>query len=465
MSIGSPPPACIVSEQSVLGAIFNNPDALDRVRDILEPADFAEGVHSQIYEVLCSRRDAGDSINPKIMHAVLGDIDLGGQRVGEYLVRLVREATTVTEAPGHARIIKHAAQMRRLLETSVHCTNTMMAGSIVDPSDYAASMIEVLDEVATSGLSDGMRRVTIGEATGNVIERMMDARAGRVIVGAPYGIPALDRATMGMRAGQLIILAGRPGMGKTAVAVHTAIAVAKTGQAVGFISLEMNAEELGERVLAALAWNQRERDVIPYREIARASNLTPAAIERLEKAADDCAELSILIEQQPGLTIAQIAARARQMKMRAERQGFPLGVLIVDHIGLVKASTRYAGNRVHEVTEITGALKGLAKELGIPVLALSQLNREVEKRDDKRPLLADLRDSGSIEQDADVVLGLFREEYYLARIPDPSDDDVTRLAQRENIMEIEILKQRSGPTARIETYCNVGCNVIAEGKL
>ncbi|MFD0936411.1 DnaB-like helicase C-terminal domain-containing protein, partial [Methylobacterium trifolii] len=157
-----------------------------------------------------------------------------------------------------------------------------------------------------------------------------------------------------------------------------------------------------------------------------------------------------------------IAARARQMRMRAERQGIPLAAIIIDHIGLIRPSKRYQGNRVQEMTEISSGLKGLAKELGIPIVGLSQLNREVEKRQDKRPQLADLRESGSIEQDADVVLGLYRDAYYLEHKADRTDVEEDRLARCLNELEIEILKQRSGPTSRITCFCDVACNVLAE---
>ncbi len=202
--------------------------------------------------------------------------------------------------------------------------------------------------------------------------------------------------------------------------------------------------------------------MISYRSIAEARGLSDNALLRLLNAERSCAEIPLWIEQQVGLTLAQIAARARQMRLRAERQGIPLAAIVVDHIGLIRPSKRYAGNRVQEMTEISSGLKGLAKELGIPVLGLSQLNREVERRPDKRPLLSDLRESGSIEQDADVVLGLFREAYYLEHRVDLSDEEQDRLARCQNELEIEILKQRSGPTNRIVCFCDIACNVLAE---
>ena len=183
---------------------------------------------------------------------------------------------------------------------------------------------------------------------------------------------------------------------------------------------------------------------------------------RLQDAQRASEAIPLWIEQQAGLTLAQIAARARQMRLRAERQGTPLVAIIVDHIGLIRPSKRYQGNRVQEMTEITTGLKGLAKELGLPVIGLSQLNREVEKRADKRPQLSDLRESGSIEQDADLVIGLFREAYYLERQVTRTDDEQVRLLNCQNELEVEILKQRSGPTMRIVCFCDLAYNVISE---
>ncbi|MDR7040512.1 replicative DNA helicase [Methylobacterium sp. BE186] len=456
------PPNAVEAEQALLGAILHNNDALDRARDHVRPEDFFEDMHRHIYQVMCQRRDAGEAIDLGLMKAVLGNADLGGLSVGGYLARLLSGAVTISGAPDYARLIAQAAQMRRVLDTAQSAVALMTAGSVHSPSEFAAQMIEALDEVAAAGLSESARRVTLGQGVASVLARVDQTRLGKGARGVTYGLPRLDAATLGMRPGQLIVLAGRPGMGKTSVAIHIGIAASRAVSAVGVVSLEMNAEELSERVLSAVAYDHREVEEISYRAIAEARGLSEEAMARLRAAEQVCSGIPLWIEQQPGLTLAQIAARARQMKLRAERQGIPFAALIIDHIGLIRPSRRYAGNRVQEMTEISGALKGLAKELGIPVLALSQLNRGVEQRPDKRPILSDLRESGSIEQDADVVLGLFREAYYLEHKVDRSDVETDRLARCRNILEIEILKQRSGPTLRLDCFCNIACNILAE---
>ncbi len=455
-------PHALDAEQALLGAVLHHPAALDGVRHILEPGDFGEPVNGALYAAMCAKRDAGEHIDITLVRLTVGNGDLGGQTVGQYLAALGASATTISGAPSYARLVRSAAQMRRVLETAQHAVSTMTDGSVFDPAEFAARMIEDLDEVASSSAPDSLKRVTLGRAAAGAIERIVETRSGKARRGAPYGIPALDRATLGLRDDQLVILAGRPGMGKTTAAMHFAMSTARHGFGVAFVSLEMSAEELAERALAAAAYDPRETDYITYRAIAEGTHISDEALNRLRRARTFCEALPLEIEQQPGLTLSQIASRVRQIRTRLERTGRFLSVLIVDHIGLVRPSKRYSGNRVQEISEISSGLKALAKELNIAVIGLSQLNRSVESREDKRPVLSDLRDSGSIEQDADVVIGLFRESYYLERKPDPSVEEADRLVRVKDTLEIEILKQRSGPTPRITCFCDIACNVLSE---
>lgn len=457
-----PVPHALGAEQALLGAILHNNDALDRARDHVKAEDFYEHVHRHLFEVMCQRRDAGEAIDAGLMKAVLGNADLGGMTVGAYVGRLVAGATTISGAPDYARLIAQSAQMRLVLETAQAAVAAMSVDGVMSPATYAAQMIEVLDEVASAGLSQSVKRTTLRTSVERVMARVRHLRTTEEDHGVTFGIPSLDRATLGMGASQLIVLAGRPAMGKTAVALHFAIAAARRAGPVGFISLEMNDIELGQRVLSAVAYDSREYDQISYRSIAQARDLTDDALRRLYHAERAAAKIPIWIEPQPGVTLSQIAARSRQMALRAERQGKRLAAIFVDHMGLVRPSGRYSGNRVQEMTEISTGLKGLAKELAIPIVGLCQLNRAVESREDKRPILSDLRESGSIEQDADVVLGLFREAYYLERKIDRTMEENDRLAMRRDVLEIEILKQRSGPTSRIDCFADVSCNVIGE---
>ncbi|MCJ2038249.1 DnaB helicase C-terminal domain-containing protein, partial [Methylobacterium sp. J-059] len=403
-----------------------------------------------------------DALDLGRMRAVHGNATLGGVTVGKSFVNLMHGATTIRNAPSYARLVAQDARMRAVFETSQFGIAAITGSTVHDPAETAGSMIEALDAVASASLADHARRISLGTSAANVLAQANEIRQGAAPRGVPYGVPRLDAATLGMRSGQLIILAGRPAMGKTTVGLHVAISAAQHAGPVGFFSLEMNADQLSERVLAAVAYDPRARDAISYRAIAEAKNLSNEAMERLIEAQRVCADIPLWIEQQAGLTLAQIAARARQMRLQAERRGQALSAIIIDHISLIRPSKRYAGNRVQEMTEISSGLKGLAKDLGIPVVALCQLNREVEKRPDKRLMLSDLRESGSIEQDADVVLGLFRESYYLERKVDRTDEEEVRLSDSQNELEIEILKQRSGPTIRVTAFCDIACNILAE---
>ncbi|MBA1156912.1 replicative DNA helicase [Microvirga mediterraneensis] len=455
-------PHALSAEQGLLGAILHNSDVIDRVRGIVDPEDFHEQVNAAIFRTMCERRDAGENIDGRLVRIAIGDQDLGGITVGEYLARLYAHATTVSNAPDYARAIRHAAMMRKLLAAARDAVAAMSSGAVQDPSRYAAQMIEELDVVATSGTHESLKRVSLGSASQQAIDAALAAREGRIDRGAPYGIPSLDRMTLGMRPGQMIVLAGRPGMGKTTVGVALALNAAKAGHGVYFVSLEMVAQELGERALAAMSFSPRDKQPLSYRDIAKGKDLTDADVWAMQDAQKRLAKLPLTIEQQSGLTISQIAARARQERASMERKGQRLSVIVIDHLGLVKPTGRYSGNRVQELTEITGAIKVLAKELNVAVLVLSQLSREAEKRDDKRPVLSDLRDSGSTEQDADMVMGLFREAYYLEHKSSQTPEDAMKLEACKDIIEVEVLKQRQGPTGRVNLFCAIHCNAVSE---
>ena len=269
--------------------------------------------------------------------------------------------------------------------------------------------------------------------------------------------------TGGLQRGEFIVLAGRPGMGKSALAVTIARLMACAGLNVLLNSLEMTKEAVADRALADIAWQRG--DPIAYSSISR-GRVTMAQAERLAEAVRTFRGLPLRIDPQGGLSVSQIAARARKCKRTLERKGKTLDALIIDHMHITRASDRYAGNAVRETTEISGALKALAKELNIPVIALAQLSRKVEERDNKRPTLSDLRESGAIEQDADLIAFLFREAYYLANMT--CDDAaaegkrIARLAEVENVVEVNIAKQRNGPVGAVPLYCDIACNVFRD---
>jgi replicative DNA helicase len=279
-----------------------------------------------------------------------------------------------------------------------------------------------------------------------------------VLSGISTGLTTLDAKTGGYQRGELTIVAGRPGMGKSGFGISSA---RQSGAAVHYFSLEMTPEALTARALTDAIYDHR--DPVAYFDVIAGRFADDAQAQRIIDAQREL-RLPIKIDAQAGLSVQQIAARARRQQQFLQRKGEDdLDLVVVDHLHLVRASDRYRGNRVSELTEISAGLKALAKELNVAVVALAQLNRSLESRDDKRPTLSDLRDSGSIEQDADLVLLLYREAYYLDRpCAKPKDDDarVARLIEVRNKLEIDVAKARNGPTGIVPLFYDVACNAI-----
>ncbi|MCJ2040136.1 hypothetical protein MKK55_14475, partial [Methylobacterium sp. J-059] len=246
-SLDAVPPNAVESEQGLLGAILHHNDAIDRARDFVQPDDFSDPVHQHIFAAMVARRDAGEAIDLGLMKAVLGNADLGGVTVGQYLVNLLHGANTISNAPSYARLVAQAARMRAVFETSQFGIAAMTGSTVHDPAETAGSMIEALDAVASASLADHARSISLGTSAAKVLDQANEIRQGAAPRGVPYGVPRLDAATLGMRSAQLIILAGRPAMGKTTVGLHVAISAAQHAGPVGFFSLEMNADQLSER--------------------------------------------------------------------------------------------------------------------------------------------------------------------------------------------------------------------------
>ncbi|MGB3391735.1 MAG: replicative DNA helicase, partial [Pseudaminobacter sp.] len=410
-------PHNIEAEQSLLGAILVNNDAFYRVSDFLEQKHFYEPIHQLIFETASSLIRAGKVATPVTLKTFLpADTDLGGITVSQYLARLAAEATTIINAQDYGRTIYDLSQRRDLIRIGEDMVNVAYDA----PVDFAPrAQIEDAErrlyELAEQGQYDGGFQ-KFGQALTVAIDMAARAyeRVGN-LSGLASGLRDMDTKLGGLQASDLIILAGRPAMGKTALATNIAYNVARAwegelqpdgttksvnGGVVGFFSLEMSAEQLATRILS-------ERTGISSSMIRR-GGITENDFEKIRDHAIEMQHLPFHVDDTGGLSIAQVMARARRLK---RQKG--LDLLIIDYIQLLSGSGKRSDNRVQEVTEITTSLKALAKELNIPIIALSQLSRQVEARDDKRPQLADLRESGSIEQDADVVLFVFREEYYL----------------------------------------------------
>jgi replicative DNA helicase len=451
-------PHNIEAEQALLGAMLVNNNALFRVSDFLKAEHFFEAVHRRIYEVAEQLIRANKIVTPVTLKTFLGDADLGGVTVSQYLARLAAEATTVINAHDYGRTVYDLALRRALIGIGEDVVNQAYDSPVeASPNDQIEETERRLFALAEQGRDDkGFQ--DFNKALFTAIDMAANAyRRDGGLSGISTGLKDLDQRLGGLQASDLVIVAGRPGMGKTALATNIAFNIAKAhsletdeqgntktanGGMVGFFSLEMSAEQLATRVVA-------EQSGIPSYKI-RQGRITEDEFYKLTDVAREIERVPLFIDQTGGLSINQVAARARRLK---RTKG--LDVLVIDYLQLLSGSSKKGENRVQELTEITTSLKALAKELHVPVVALSQLSRQVESRDDKRPQLSDLRESGSIEQDADVVMFVYRDEYYLKnREPKPGTEEhfkwQAEMEQSHGRAEVIIGKQRHGPTGTVQ---------------
>jgi replicative DNA helicase len=453
-------PHNVEAEQALLGAILVNNEAFYRVSDFLNPKHFFEPIHAKIYEVVAGIIRAGKVATPVTLKTFLPpDVDIAGLSVPQYLARLAAEATTVINAEDYGRTIYDLATRRDLIQIGETMVNVAYDAAVdFAPQTQIEEIERQLYALAETGRYDG-GFLRFSDALKDAVDLASKAyqRDGH-LSGLATGLVDLDHLMGGLQPSDLVILAGRPGMGKTALATNVAYNIAVdyrgkpkpdgsietvSGGIVGFFSLEMSAEQLATRIIS-------EQTELSSSKIRR-GDITAEDFNKLAAAAQSMQSIPLYIDETGGISIAQLAARARRLK---RQRG--LDLMIVDYLQLLSGSTRRAlEGRVQEVTEITTGLKALAKELDVPILALSQLSRQVESRDDKRPQLSDLRESGSIEQDADVVLFVFREEYYLKnKEPREGSEEWFKweadLRACENKAELIIGKQRHGPTGTVK---------------
>jgi replicative DNA helicase len=447
-------------EQALLGAVLINNEAFYRVSDFLEPVHFFDPLHRDIYEKCAQLIRMGKIADPRTIKSFLEERQTVGEiTVAEYLARLAYEAATIINAEDYGRTIYDLAIRRSLITIGEDMVNIAFDAPVdMGPRAQIEDAERRLYELAEAGqFNTGF--LGFNEALKTAIDMASSAfqRTGH-LSGLATGLADMDRLMGGLQASDLLILAGRPGMGKTALATNLAYNIAKAwrgeqqadgviktvdGGIVGFFSLEMSSEQLATRIIS-------EQAGVSSSEIRRGA-IHEDQFDRIVEAAQEMQRIPLWIDQTGGISIAQLAARARRLK---RQRG--LDLLIIDYIQLIQGSTRRSSeNRVQEITEITTKLKALAKELNVPILALSQLSRQVESREDKHPQLSDLRESGSIEQDADVVLFIYREEYYLKnRKPKEGTEDFYKWAaemeQAHGRAEVIIGKQRHGPTGTIE---------------
>lgn len=452
-------PHSIEAEQAVLGALLVNNEVYDRIASIVKTEHFYDPVHGRIFEVISGRIKKNALASPVTVKAFMMD-DPGLAEIGgpSYLARLAAASVSVFAARDYAHMIYDCAIRRDLIILGQEISDNAAAMNVeTEAKDQITDAEQRLYTLSEQGSLDKGFQAFIKPLSDAVkVAANAYQRDGR-LSGLSTGFQDLDTKLGGLHDSDLLILAGRPSMGKTALATNIAFQIVKaykkgeledgtegtvSGGVVGFFSLEMSSEQLASRIISEASEVESHR--------IRTGRLTEDEFRRFVEASKVIENCPLFIDDTPALSIAQIAARARRLK-----RTHGLDVLILDYLQLAR-SANARDNRVYEVSEITQGLKAIAKELEIPVIALSQLSRQVESRDDKRPQLSDLRESGSIEQDADCVMFVYREEYYKER-EKPAENEMEKMAEWQTTMEsvmgkaeVIIGKQRHGPTGSIE---------------
>ena len=444
-------PSNLEAEQALIGSILVNNDIIDEISNLINPATFYDPAHVKIYEVIQNLNAKGMIANPITLknffekESILNDV--GGT---EYLIKLTRFSGSIRQALDYAKIIHEMFLRRELVMISNQLNyDTVNASS---QEQNAESIIEETErslyKLAERG-SFSQSFIPFNKAVDETIRMATIAMQNdQGVVGVPTGLADLDQKLGGLHKSDLIILAGRPSMGKTALATNIAFNAAQNilksqeKSSVAFFSLEMSSEQLSTRILSEQA-RIKSDDI-------RKGKITEQEINRYIETSRNIYDLPLFIDETPAITIATLSNRARRIKRLSG-----LNLIVVDYIQLMRSNSNKNDNRVQEISDITQGLKALAKELSVPVLALSQLSRAVEQRDDKQPQLADLRESGSIEQDADVVMFVYREEYYLER-KQPKLGSIehaewqSKMNDVNGLADIILGKQRHGPTGTVK---------------
>ena len=446
-------PSNLEAEQALLGSVLINNDILDEISTIINANTFYDPAHIKIYEVIESLNNKGMIANPITLKNFFEKDDMLGEVGGtEYLVKLTRFSASAKQSVDYAKVIHEMYLRRELVQISNQLSTDTLNASYQEQNaeNIIESTEKSLFDLAERG-SFSQSFLKFNQALDQTIEMATLAmKSDQGIVGVPTGLTDLDEKLGGLHKSDLVILAGRPGMGKTALATNIAYHAAQNlmsrqeKSSIAFFSLEMSSEQLSTRILS-------EQARIKSDDIRR-GKVTENEINRYIETSRNIYNLPLYIDETPAITISTLSNRARRIKRL-----FGLSLIVVDYIQLMRApSSNIRGdNRVQEVSEITQGLKALAKELKVPVLALSQLSRAVESRDDKKPQLSDLRESGSIEQDADVVMFVYREAYYLEN-KQPKLGSIehaewqSKMNDVNGLADIILGKQRHGPTGTVK---------------
>nr|WP_220186373.1 replicative DNA helicase [Brevibacillus halotolerans] len=418
------PPQNIEAEESVLGAIFLSKEALITAMELLRPEDFYKTSHQRIFNTMLALYERGEPVDLVTVTADLQDQKVLEETGGVvYLTSLASSVPTAANIEYYAKIVEEKSLLRRLIRTATKIANDGYSRED-EVGEIIADAEKYILEIAQNRNSGGF--IPIRDALMETYERIefLSQRKGD-ITGIPSGYPDLDKMTAGFQRSDLIILAARPSVGKTAFALNVAQNVAaRANETVAIFSLEMSASQLVQRMICAEGNLDASR--------MRSGGLEEDDWQKLTMAIGTLAKAPVYIDDTPGITVQDIRAKCRRLQTEKG-----LGLILIDYLQLIQGRGK-GDNRQQEVSEISRTLKGIARELNVPIIALSQLSRSVEQRQDKRPMMSDIRESGSIEQDADIVAFLYRDDYY------------DKETEAKNIIEIIIAKQRNGPTGTVE---------------
>lgn len=450
-------PSNVEMEQMLLGAILNNNNHIEKIIEILKPDDFFVPFHQEVFKVILSFTERYSVATPvSIKNYVDQQIIVNNKEKSgfEYLVEITSRAQLVHDVSGVANLIHDLFLRRQLIMIAEEAIQYSYKENVnISANDRIEHLEQILFNLSSSGELKG-DFIPLKNSLSNTLQKIKDAKArGGLVNGISTKLIEIDKITGGLQNSDLVILAARPSMGKTSLAINIGVNAAESfaaeaiennhkAKAVAFFSLEMSADQIAARILSMKTGIEGSK--------IRSGHINREEFDTISTTSAKIGEMNFFIDDTPALSISGIRTRARRMKRQQN-----IGLIIIDYLQLARG-TGYSKemNRVQEIGEISQGLKAIAKELNIPVLALSQLSRAVESREDKRPLLSDLRESGNIEQDADVVMFIYREEYYLRNKDSQLFENQEMLSKIKNLAEVIVSKQRNGPTGKCILHFN-----------
>lgn len=446
------------AEQVVLGTLLADPRA-GFIADSLTVDEFTAQLHRLLFEAIEARVQDGQAPSPAILAPQFAKDKIGEVPAPQYMLTLIRHAVNLDDLSNYVRSLREYSGRRAMVGISEEMAKTAKSlNAQILP--FNEGVVATLGQIS-AGMKHGRQSsYMLADIAQQTVDRLRSGEKPNLV---DTGLADLNSDIGGWTRGELTILAGRPSMGKTTVALSSLRQAARRGVTSLFFSMEMSRQALSDRMLSDAVFNSQTP--VHYTNIIR-GQVSPRDIDRLQDAQQSMVGHPMRIDDQSRMTVTEIGVRIRRYQDELERQGKRLDVVCLDHLGFIRASDRYAGQRVNEVGEISAAMKEMAKELDVAMILLCQLSREVERREDKRPQLSDLRDSGNLEQDADTVIFAFRKAYYLARIQyDKIDDENERIAElevMERIIELLGLKTRNGPIFTRRLFADMGSNAVRD---